>query len=48
VIAANAVVNGTLTFERDVELFVHESAKIGSVTGADAQALHRRAPAKEQ
>jgi hypothetical protein len=34
VIAANAVVNGPMTFDREVELFVHESAKIGTVTGA--------------
>jgi DUF4097 and DUF4098 domain-containing protein YvlB len=37
VIGANAVVNGPLTFERDVELYVHESAKIGSVSGATAK-----------
>jgi len=37
VIGPNAVVNGSLRFEREVELFVHPSAKIGTVTGAKAQ-----------
>ena len=34
VIGANAVVEGTLDFEREVELFVHDTAKIGNVRGA--------------
>lgn len=36
VIGPNAVVNGTLTFEREVELFVHDTAKVGTITGATA------------
>ncbi len=34
VIGPNAVVEGPLVFEREVKLFVHSSARIGSVTGA--------------
>ena len=37
VIGANAVVEGTLDFEREVELFVHDTAKIGNVRGATPQ-----------
>jgi hypothetical protein len=37
IIGPNAVVNGTLRFEREVELFVHPSAKIGTVIGATAK-----------
>ena len=37
IIGPNAVVNGTLRFEREVELFVHPSAKIGAVSGATVQ-----------
>jgi DUF4097 and DUF4098 domain-containing protein YvlB len=37
VIGPNATVEGSLVFEREVELFVHDSAKIGSVKGATAQ-----------
>jgi hypothetical protein len=37
VIGPNAVVEGELRFEREVELFVHSTAKIGKVTGATAQ-----------
>ncbi|MEO7251571.1 MAG: hypothetical protein ABIW30_03055 [Arenimonas sp.] len=37
IIGPNAVVQGNLIFEREVLLFVHASAKIGSVTGATAQ-----------
>lgn len=36
VIGAGCTVHGTLVFEREVKLFVHESAKIGSVSGATA------------
>jgi DUF4097 and DUF4098 domain-containing protein YvlB len=36
VIGPNATVEGTLDFEREVELFVHDSAKIGTVRGATA------------
>jgi DUF4097 and DUF4098 domain-containing protein YvlB len=37
VIGPNATVEGTLDFEREVELFVHDTAKIGTVRGATAQ-----------
>lgn len=37
VIGPNAVVDGELVFEREVELFVHASAKIGKVVGATAR-----------
>lgn len=36
VIGPDAVVEGELRFEREVELFVHDSAKIGSIVGATA------------
>jgi len=36
VIAANAIVEGPLVFERQVKLYVHQSARIGSVSGATA------------
>ncbi|GAB2622327.1 DUF4097 family beta strand repeat-containing protein [Novilysobacter erysipheiresistens] len=36
IIGPNARVDGPLVFERDVELYVHESAQIGAVTGATA------------
>ena len=34
IIGPNAVVDGTLVFEREVKLYVHRSAHIGPVTGA--------------
>ncbi len=34
IIGPNAVVEGPLVFEREVKLYVHSSARIGSVTGA--------------
>ena len=37
VIGPNAVVEGSLVFEREVVLLVHDSAKIGPVTGATPQ-----------
>ena len=37
VIGPNAVVDGPLVFEREVELYVHDSARIGPVTGATAK-----------
>ncbi len=37
VIGPNAVVEGQLVFEREVTLLVHDSAKIGPVTGATPQ-----------
>ncbi|WP_206862424.1 hypothetical protein [Lysobacter changpingensis] len=36
IIGPNAVVEGPLVFERKVELYVHDTAKIGPVTGATA------------
>jgi DUF4097 and DUF4098 domain-containing protein YvlB len=37
IIGPNAVVDGPLDFEREVTLYVHRSARIGSVHGASAQ-----------
>lgn len=37
VIGPNAVVEGAMVFEREVKLYVHASARIGSVRGATAQ-----------
>jgi hypothetical protein len=37
VIGAGSVVNGELRFEREVDLYVHESAKVGTITGANAK-----------
>jgi hypothetical protein len=36
VIGPNAQVDGSLVFEREVKLYVHRTAKIGSVSGATA------------
>jgi len=36
IIGPNAIVDGPLVFEREVKLYVHSSARIGSVTGASA------------
>ena len=36
IIGPDAVVEGQLVFEREVTLYVHESARIGAVTGATA------------
>ena len=44
VIGENAVVGGELRFEREVELHVHESAKIGRVTGTTAKRYSGTAP----
>jgi hypothetical protein len=46
IIGPNAVVNGTLRFEREVELFVHPSAKIGAVSGATVQRYTDKLPAR--
>ena len=35
-IGPNAVVDGTLDFERDVDLYVSDSAKVGTIKGATA------------
>lgn len=45
IIGANAVVEGPLLFERKVQLYVHESARIGTVTGAQAQRYSGAKPA---
>jgi DUF4097 and DUF4098 domain-containing protein YvlB len=37
VVGPQAVVEGALVFEREVKLYVHQSARIGQVTGATAQ-----------
>ena len=44
VIEAGAVVEGSLRFEHEVELYVHESAKIGPVDGAEAKRYSGDAP----
>jgi len=46
VIGPNAVVDGELRFEREVELFVHPSAKIGKVIGATAKPYTDTLPAR--
>ena len=38
IVGPNAVVDGPLVFEREVKLYVHSSARIGSVSGATAAA----------
>ncbi|MFY2763709.1 hypothetical protein [Arenimonas sp. MALMAid1274] len=47
VVGPGSVVQGSLVFEREVELFVHASAKIGPVTGATAQSYTDRLPARD-
>ena len=47
VIGPNAVVDGPLVFEREVKLYVHASARIGSVTGATAQRYDGANPPKD-
>lgn len=37
VIGAGSVVNGELRFDREVDLYVHETAKVGTITGANAK-----------
>lgn len=44
VIGPNAVVEGTLKFEREVELFVHSSAKVGRIDGATPKAFSGAEP----
>jgi hypothetical protein len=34
IIGPNAVVDGPLVFEREVTLYVHQSARTGAITGA--------------
>lgn len=47
VIGPGAQVNGTLVFERDVHLYVHDSARIGTVTGATVMRFSGETPAGE-
>jgi hypothetical protein len=47
IIGPNAVVNGTLRFEREVELFVHPSAKIGTVSGATPKSYTDTLPSRD-
>lgn len=47
VIGPNAVVEGPMVFEREVTLYVHASAKVGSVSGATAQRFDGATPPKE-
>jgi hypothetical protein len=44
VIGPGSVVEGKLRFEREVDLFVHPSARIGSVTGATARPYTDKLP----
>lgn len=46
VIGPGAQVDGALVFEREVRLYVHESARIGAVTGATAQTYTGARPPK--
>ena len=48
VIGPGAVVQGTLRFDRQVELFVHPTAKIGSVAGAKAQSYTDTLPPRSR
>ena len=47
VIGPNAVVDGPLVFEREVKLYVHASARIGSVGGATAVRYDGATPPKD-
>lgn len=47
VIGPQSVVEGTLVFEREVELFVHATARVGTVTGATAQAYTDKLPPRD-
>ncbi len=47
VIGPNAVVEGPLVFEREVKLYVHDSARIGKVTGATVIAFSTPTPPKD-
>jgi DUF4097 and DUF4098 domain-containing protein YvlB len=44
IIGPNARVDGSLVFEREVELYVHSSAKTGSIRGATAIAFNTPTP----
>ncbi|PIQ37502.1 MAG: hypothetical protein COW59_06915 [Lysobacterales bacterium CG17_big_fil_post_rev_8_21_14_2_50_64_11] len=47
VIGANSKVEGELVFKREVELWVHDSATVGKVTGATAKAYSGEQPPAE-
>ena len=47
VIGPNAVVDGALVFERDVLLYVHDTARIGSVRGATPKSYNTATPPKD-
>lgn len=47
IIGPNAVVDGPLVFEREVKLYVHSSARIGSVTGATAVRFSTSTPPQD-
>lgn len=47
VVGPNAVVEGPMVFEREVKLYVHASARIGSVSGATAVRYEGSTPPKE-
>lgn len=47
VIGPNAVVEGPLVFEREVTLYVHASAKVGSITGATARRYDGATPPRD-
>lgn len=44
VIGPNAVVEGVLDFRREVELYVHDTAKVGTIKGATAQKFSGATP----
>ena len=47
VIGPNAVVDGSLVFEREVKLYVHASARIGSLRGATAVRFDGNTPPQD-
>ena len=47
VIGPNAVVEGNLVFEREVTIHVHQSARIGNVSGATAQRYSTATPPQD-
>ena len=47
VIAPDAIVEGPLVFEREVKLYVHASARIGSVRGANAVRFEGTSPPRD-
>jgi hypothetical protein len=44
VIGPDAVVSGTLEFQRDVELYVSDKAKVGDVVGATPKMFSSERP----